>query len=79
MHWDGVGITTGMNFPDALAAGPVLGSKNTVMLLTDSSSVPAPTRSALSANGGEIKTVHFFGGTNAVSQSVRDAVMQVVQ
>ena len=76
MQWDGVGITTGMNFPDALAAGPVLGSKNTVMLLTDSNSVPAPTRSALSANRAKIKTVHFFGGTAVVPLSVRAEVLK---
>jgi len=79
MSWDGVGITTGTNFPDALAAGPVLGSIDAVMLLTEGANVPSPTRNALSAHKAAIDTVHFFGGTAVVHTSVRTEVLRLVQ
>ncbi len=79
MQWDGVGITTGMNFPDALAAGPVLGSRNAVMLLTDANRVPAPTASALSANKAKISKVTFFGGDAAVPPGVRTTVNNLIK
>ena len=76
MTWNGVGITTGANFPDALAAGPVLGSRDAVMLLTDANSVPASTRNALTANRSKISRVTFFGGDAAVPPGVRRSVLQ---
>ncbi len=79
MTWNGVGITTGMNFPDALAAGPVLGSRNSVMLLTDTNSVPAPTRSALATNKSKISKVTFFGGDAAVPPGVRTTVNNLIK
>jgi putative cell wall-binding protein len=78
MSWNGVGIATGRNFPDALAAGPVLGARNTVLLLTDSTSVPSQTQSALSAKKDEIFAVHFFGGSAAVPPAVRTTVLNLV-
>jgi putative cell wall-binding protein len=77
MTFDGVGIATGTNFPDALAAGPVLGTKGALMLLTGAT-VPAPTSKALSDNKAAISTVHFFGGTGAVPLSVRQTVLNLV-
>ena len=79
MTWDGVGITTGMNFPDALAAGPVLGSRDAVMLLTDSNSVPGYTRSELTANKSKISKVTFFGGDAAVPPGVRATVNSLIE
>ncbi len=74
MSWEGVGITTGMNFPDALAAGPALGSRGAVMLLTDTNAVPQHTSTALSANKTKISRVTFFGGDAAVPPGVRTTV-----
>ena len=74
MQWEGVGITTGMDFPDALAAGPALGSRGAVMLLTDTNAVPHHTRNALITNKAQITRVTFFGGDAAVPPAVRTAV-----
>ncbi len=75
MGWDGVGVTTGMNFPDALAAGPVLGQLDTVMLLTATTApLPSPTSAKLAANADSINSVHFFGGASVVPVTVRNAV-----
>ncbi|MDI6712314.1 MAG: cell wall-binding repeat-containing protein [Anaerosomatales bacterium] len=75
LMWDGVGIATGENFPDALAAGPVLGRTGSVLLLTKKAALPDPTRAALAGNRTEIEWVRFFGGTGAVAQAVRDEVL----
>lgn len=73
--WDRVGITTGTNFPDALAGGVLQGQAGSVMLLTKSSELNTDVEATLSTNKASITTVTFFGGTNAVQQTVRDAVV----
>jgi putative cell wall-binding protein len=77
--WHGVGITTGENFPDALAGGVLQGKANSVMLLTLSGSLPAATLDALTENRSSISTVTFYGGMNAVSELVRAAVGTALQ
>ena len=77
--WDRVGIATGLDYPDALAGGVLQGKVRSVMLLTLPTSLHPDTASALGTNAGAIDTVTFFGGTNAVSTSVRTAVLQLVQ
>ncbi|MDO8879599.1 MAG: cell wall-binding repeat-containing protein [Coriobacteriia bacterium] len=77
--WDRVGITTGMNFPDALAGGVAQGKMNSVMLLTRPTLLDAYTAAALAAHKAEIDSVTFFGGANAVTQGVRDEVAAVLE
>ncbi len=78
MTWNGVGIVDGDNFADALCAGPLLGSLNTVMLMTASDSLSAATQNALVAHNAAISEYHLFGGLSALSFTVRaqiDAVL----
>jgi putative cell wall-binding protein len=75
LAWDGVAIATGANFPDALAGGVLQGSSGSVMLLTESHTLSAPTRDALADNTAVIDEVRIFGGTSAVSDAVRAAVI----
>lgn len=77
--WDGVGVTTGVNFPDALAGGVLQGKTGSVMLLTTPAALHADTSSVLAAHKAQITTVTFFGGTSAVTQAVRDAVANVIR
>ncbi len=74
LTFDGVGIATGMNFPDALGAGPALGEMGTVLLLAKPAGLPSSTRTVLQANRDSISKVHFFGGTGAIPTSVRNEV-----
>ena len=74
MSWDGVGIATGANFPDALAGGAMLGARGSVMLLTLPTVLSAEAEAAIVANRDGIETVFIFGGVNAVSAAVEDAV-----
>jgi putative cell wall-binding protein len=76
MTWDGVGIATGANFPDALAGGAMLGARSSVLLLTTPSRLSLETQGALAANSADINTLHIFGGTVAVSTAVEDEVRQ---
>jgi len=79
LEWDRVGITTGEKFPDALAGGVLQGKVGSVMLLTKSLSLSPATAGALAAHKADIDTVTFFGGTSAVSDTVRTAVEQALQ
>lgn len=79
LSWNGVGIATGENFPDALSAGASLGRLGSVLLLTRTASLPDPTRTALAENKRFISKVRFFGGTGAVSQMVRNAVLRAIK
>jgi putative cell wall-binding protein len=79
MRWDGVGIATGTAFPDALSGGAMLGSFDSVLLLTDPAALSAPAQARLVANKAKIDTLFFIGGTGAVSQGVRNQVVQVLR
>ncbi len=74
MRWDGVGIATGLEFPDALSGGAMLGQLNSVLLLTKQAELSGPAATRLKTNRDFIGAVHFIGGTAAVNSSVRDAV-----
>lgn len=78
MMWDGVGIATGENFPDALAGGVLQGYNWSVMLLTQTDELHAATEKVLEVNADEINTVTYFGGTNAVSEWVRDWIDAII-
>lgn len=78
LKWDGVGIATGENFPDALSAGPLLGSKGSVMLLTRTANLSSDAAGKLSANKGTIGHATFMGGTPAVSTNTRDQVKAIL-
>lgn len=72
---DNVGIATGENFPDALAAGPMQGEARSVILLTPSASLDSRVRNELVSRYAETTHVRFLGGLVAVSQTVRNAVI----
>ncbi|GAC1540197.1 MAG: hypothetical protein NVS3B12_26930 [Acidimicrobiales bacterium] len=65
-------VATGLNFADALAGGPVAYSAALPLLLTDPSTLPATTNSALDKLA--IKHVVILGGTAAVGSTVEAAL-----
>jgi hypothetical protein len=79
LSWNGVGITTGENFPDALAGGVLQGKRGSVMLLTRTGTLSPATAAALSANKEAIRSVTFYGSTVAVGPEVRTAVAQLLE
>jgi putative cell wall-binding protein len=78
MSFDGMGIARGDSFADALVGGAALGRHGSVMLLVEKSTLPAPTESALAAQAGTVESVRFFGGLEAITQAVRDAVLALL-
>ena len=74
--WDKVGVTTGKNFPDALAGGVLQGKNRRTMLLTDPASLSAATENTLDARNASINTVTLYGGPIALSSPVRHAVIE---
>ena len=73
MRWDGTGLATGLNFPDALSGGAMLGKLNSVMLLTRPDVLAGEARTKLYNNRAVIDTLFIFGDTNAVSAAVEAA------
>jgi putative cell wall-binding protein len=78
MHWDGIALATGMNYPDALAGGVLQGLDGGVMLLTPGEVLSGYTRTAFEENVTLIHEVRYLGGTGAISQAVRDEVAAIL-
>jgi len=78
LHWDGVALATGTNFPDALSGGVLQGVSGSVMLLTPSTSLDPNVAAKLTAEAGCIREVRYLGGLGAISQAVRNAVAVIL-
>jgi putative cell wall-binding protein len=73
-----VGVATGTNFPDALAAGPDLASKDAPLLLVPpTGTLPAGTAAELLRFSGTLRTAFVFGGAASVSDDVAAAAGQL--
>jgi beta propeller repeat protein len=79
LFWDGVAISTGTNFPDAMAGGVLQGEAGSVMLLTLPDSLHPSVAETLEKQRDWIGAVTYLGGTAAVGQTVRDQVEQILK
>lgn len=68
-----IGLASGANFPDALAGGAHIARFSGPMLLTDPSTLSPATQAYLTAKASSIVAGFLYGGTSAVSESVRTA------
>lgn len=75
---DTLGVATGANFPDALGGGAALGNYGSPLLLVGSS-VSTPVNAWLDANGFGVGRVDVFGGSDVVSDSVKNAIAAKLQ
>lgn len=73
---DGVLLATGMNFPDALSAGPLAGRSRSPLLLVDPGAEYAC--AYLSGFRGEVGSATVVGGTAAVPEEDRLAIARVL-
>ena len=73
---DGVLLATGMNFPDALSAGPLAGRSRSPLLLVDPGAEYAC--AYLSWFRGEVSSATVVGGTAAVPEEDRLAIAGVL-
>jgi putative cell wall-binding protein len=69
-----LGVSTGMNFPDALSGGALLASVGAPMLLTETTTLPNSVATYLKSVHATVNTAHVFGGTAAVSDSVQTSI-----
>lgn len=69
---DTVFVANGLNFPDALAAGPAAGKLGGSLLLTDPTSLPTIVRDEIDRLNPT--TIYVIGGTGAVSTVVENAL-----
>jgi hypothetical protein len=68
-------VASGRNFPDALSGGPVSFARRLPSILTDTNTLPAPARNALTNLG--IRRVFLLGGPAAVSGNVQTQIEQL--
>jgi len=73
LSWNGVGLATGTNFPDALSGGAMLGRLGSVMLLTTPSALHPAAQAKLTENAALIDTLFVVGGEGAVSSGTLQA------
>ena len=78
----GASLASAVNFPDALAGGPVAGTANHPVLLVPRdgglivpvAALPEPITAYLTTHSGEIATIQAFGGEDAIADTVLNAV-----
>ena len=79
MVWEGAGIASGANFPDALAAGALLGRVRAPLLLSSPTSLSDAAAARLLSHRVEISDLRFFGGPSALSGAVRTRAKQIAE
>jgi len=73
-----IGISSGADFPDALAGGPHIGRLGGPMLLTKTAELPPVVVAYLGAHRASISRSYVYGGTNAVTENVRTAISNAI-
>ncbi|MGH9073978.1 MAG: cell wall-binding repeat-containing protein, partial [Acidimicrobiales bacterium] len=68
------GIASGLDFPDALAAGPALARAGAPLLLSGAATLPASVSSYLAGARAGLAGVLVYGGSAAISDAVVRAV-----
>lgn len=83
MVWDGAGFANGYTYPDALCGGPLLGSDNTVLLLTPNDpKLTGPLAGQLRTLAAQaaIQRLRFLGGKpEPLGDPVRNAIIAKLQ
>ncbi len=75
---DTVAAATGLNYPDALAGGVYAALMGGPLLLTDPNQLQASTSGYLTSLAPWIATGTVIGGTAAVSEAVRQAIVKAI-
>ena len=68
LSWNGVGITTGENFPDALGGSALAGAVGGPLLLVRATAIPEVTRAEIRRLGANM--VYVLGGSGAIEDVV---------
>lgn len=79
LQWDGVGIASGLGFPDALAGGAAQGAHGSVLLLTHQLWLPPVTASEVTSIAAGLDSVRVYGGTSTVTYPVRRDLAEILR
>ncbi len=71
-------VASGANFPDALAAGPVVAGEGGILLLTPKDDLIAATRAWLEAHATPVSLGIIVGGPGAIVPAVNDLVLDAI-
>jgi putative cell wall-binding protein len=77
--WDGLALSTGENYPDALVAGPLQAQANAPLLLTRTDSLTSTSRAVLHDFASQIASVVYVGGKPALSDAADRAVQDTLK
>lgn len=72
--WSSLYIASGQSLVDALAGGPLAGSRSASLLFTKRDSVPTPTANTLVARKTSITSCYLLGGTSAIGEGAAAAI-----
>jgi hypothetical protein len=73
-----VAVSNGANYPDALSGGAHIGTLGGPLLLVLPTELPQPTEDYLVGNASTIDRAVVYGGTGAVNEVVRNAVLDAI-
>lgn len=79
LAWNGLALSTGMNYPDALSGGVAQGRLGSVVLLTRPNALSAATQACMQAERSQITDVVYLGGGAAVGIPVRASVQAILR
>lgn len=72
-----LGLSTGVDFPDALGGGVVAGAHGGLVLFTRPDTLPTVTRDFIATQPEDLVSVVVFGGETTVAESVLSAVAAI--
>jgi putative cell wall-binding protein len=74
----GVGVASGLRFPDALSGGVLLARAGIPLVLAGTDGIPTASAAYLSSVGGGLVSAHLFGGVAALTLPVQQQLRAVV-
>lgn len=78
LQWNGVGISTGTDFPDALTGGVALGLNRCPLLLTPPDGLHAAAKAKLTTNKADIDSFNVIGGPSVISAGVMQEIKSIL-
>jgi hypothetical protein len=76
MSWNGVAFSTSLNWPDALAGGPLQGSDGSFIILNPPDRLDGDIAGKLMDRRAQIDTVKFLGGSGVTPLELRANVFE---
>ncbi|MHB8740611.1 MAG: cell wall-binding repeat-containing protein, partial [Coriobacteriia bacterium] len=74
LGYEDIFVATGVDFPDALAVGPLAAMLNGTLVLATRDTVPAATGALIAGHCSSIKMIHYVGGSGVVGPAARAAI-----